>query len=289
MSGATPGIGVDVLDRTELRRLTERDWFLRFAYAPEELASADELGAERRQEFLAGRFAAKEAVLKALGKGMLQGIAPREICVGKAPDGAPEVRLPGRRTPPVALSISHKQNVVTAVAISMPGRDDPAGARNRKEENGEMTTSQLERDTARATTGDEEAATTAFLRVRVGQEDAHYGGGLVDGARVLKLFGDLVTEITVRTDGDEGLLAGYSDVRFTEPVQPGDYLEATARMVRRTRLRRIVELQARKVIAARPEDGASAAEPLEEPLLVCSATATTVIPAGKAEKTGEGR
>jgi 3-aminobutyryl-CoA ammonia-lyase len=34
------------------------------------------------------------------------------------------------------------------------------------------------------------------------QNDAHYGGNLVDGAQALALFGDLVTEIAIRTNGD---------------------------------------------------------------------------------------
>ncbi|MFJ4521037.1 3-aminobutyryl-CoA ammonia lyase [Streptomyces sp. NPDC088810] len=126
--------------------------------------------------------------------------------------------------------------------------------------------------------GEQTPETTAFLRVRVGQEEAHYGGDLVDGARILRLFGDLVTEITIRTDGDEGLLAQYSDVRFAAPVKPGDYIEARGRLVRRTRLRRVVELEAHKVLSARPGAGESAAAVLDAPQLVCSATATTVVP-----------
>jgi 3-aminobutyryl-CoA ammonia-lyase len=100
----------------------------------------------------------------------------------------------------------------------------------------------------------------------------------VDGARILRLFGDLVTEITIRTDGDEGLLAQYGDVRFAAPVKPGDYIEARARLVRRTRLRRVVELEAHKVLSARPETGESSAALLDAPQLVCTATATTVVP-----------
>ncbi|MEU9606669.1 holo-ACP synthase [Streptomyces sp. NPDC048057] len=285
-------VGVDVLDRAELRRLITRPWFLRFGYAPEETARAEEMSAERRLEFLAGRFAAKEAVLKVLGTGMLQGVAPREIYVDRDADGAPVVRFRGRAArlapPSIALSITHKQNVVAAVAIglthpagvdiaeaaSVPGLIDQlpgssGSALTDREELVTMSTADTEQQTD---------PTIAFLRVRIGQEDAHYGGGLVDGARVLRLFGDLVTEITVRTDGDEGLLAEYSDVRFTAPVAPGDYIEASGRVVRRTRLRRIVKLQAHKVIAARPAVGASAAEVLEAPQLVCEATATTVVP-----------
>ncbi|MFJ7062147.1 hotdog fold domain-containing protein [Streptomyces microflavus] len=100
---------------------------------------------------------------------------------------------------------------------------------------------------------------TVSLRVRIGHEDAHYGGQLVDGARILRLFGDLVTEITIRSDGDEGLLSEYACIRFTAPVHPGDYVEATVRLVRSTKLRRFVELKARKVIAATGEGPSSAA------------------------------
>ncbi|WP_198659113.1 3-aminobutyryl-CoA ammonia lyase [Nocardiopsis sp. FIRDI 009] len=132
--------------------------------------------------------------------------------------------------------------------------------------------------TAAAPPTDRDRPTTASLRVRLSESDAYYGGGVVEGARVLRLFGDLVTEITVREDGDEGLLSGYSDVRFTAPVAPGDYLEIHGRLVRRTRLRRVVELSAFKVISADPATRPSAARLLPEPQLVCSATATTVVP-----------
>jgi phosphopantetheine--protein transferase-like protein len=259
-------VGVDVLDCRELTRLIGRTWFLRFSYAPEEMASAENLSGDRRLEFLAGRFAAKEAVLKALGKGLLQDIALHEICVAKAEDGSPVVRFLGRAAElvrsPVTLSIAHKKNVVTAVAIRLHDRPEPE---------------QQEASTVSPANADNET-TEAFLRVRIGQEHGHYGGGLVDGARILQLFGDLVTEITIRTDGDEGLLSEYSAIRFTAPVRPGDYIEATGRLLRRTRLRRVVELEAYKVIEARPGMRPSAAETLDEPLLVCAATAITVIP-----------
>ncbi|MEU7033767.1 4'-phosphopantetheinyl transferase superfamily protein [Streptomyces sp. NPDC046237] len=285
----TARIGVDVLDRSELRRLIERPWFLRFGFAPEELAHAETLGADRRLEFLAGRFAAKEALLKVLGRGFLRGVTPREICVEHTPHGAPVVHLRGRAAqgdpPSVAVSITHKQNVIAAVAISLPSAADAAAEDGRTEsiESKEPDavpppnthTTATVQQSAR---GEQTPETTAFLRVRVGQEEAHYGGGLVDGARILRLFGDLVTEITIRSDGDEGLLAQYSDLRFTAPVKPGDYIEARGRLVRQTRLRRVVELQAHKVLGARPEAGESAAAVLDAPQLVCTATATTVVP-----------
>ena len=57
---------------------------------------------------------------------------------------------------------------------------------------------------------------------------AHYAGDLVDGAYVLGLFGDVATEMCIRTDGDEGLFASYSDVQFRAPVRAGDVVEVEA-------------------------------------------------------------
>ncbi|MFJ6694982.1 4'-phosphopantetheinyl transferase superfamily protein [Streptomyces sp. NPDC091272] len=282
----TVRVGVDVLDCSELRRLLERPWFLHFGFAPEELAHAETLGARRRLEFLTGRFAAKEAVLKVLGIGFLQGVAPREICVQHTPHGAPVVRLRERAaqlTPSVvSVSITHKENVVAAVAIGLPAPDGAAhdiGPTAAKEpEAVSLPTAETAAPLQQNALDGQASQTTALIRVRIGQEDAHYGGGLVDGAHILRLFGDLVTEITIRTDGDEGLLAQYADLRFTAPVKPGDYIEARGRLVRQTRLRRVVELEAHKVLSARPEAGDSAAAVLDTPQLVCTATATTVVP-----------
>ena len=61
---------------------------------------------------------------------------------------------------------------------------------------------------------------------------AHYAGNLVDGAYSLGLFGDVATEMCIRTDGDEGLFASYSDVQFRAPVRAGDVLEITCELVR---------------------------------------------------------
>ncbi|WP_431038365.1 holo-ACP synthase [Streptomyces sp. P6-2-1] len=121
-AGVPVGVGLDVLDRNELRALVTRDWFLRYCYAPEEIEQARALKGARRLEYLAGRFAAKEAVLKALGKGLLQGIAPRNICIGRAADGAPHVDLRAEAAraasrQAVRVSITHKNSVVAAAAL----------------------------------------------------------------------------------------------------------------------------------------------------------------------------
>ena len=119
------------------------------------------------------------------------------------------------------------------------------------------------------------------LRLRMSQADAHYGGGLVDGARMLALFGDVATELLVRLDGDEGLFRAYDAVEFLAPVRSGDYVEAEGEITRVGTTSRAMRFEARKVIAARTDLGESAAEVLAEPVVVCRATGTCVVPSEK--------
>jgi acyl-CoA hydrolase len=123
--------------------------------------------------------------------------------------------------------------------------------------------------------------TKVTLRLRMSAHDAHYAGELVDGARMLALFGDVATALLIGADGDEGLFAGYASVEFLAPVRAGDYIEAQGRIVRFGRTSREMEFEARKLIAARPDIGDSAAEVLVEPLVVCRARGTCVVPADK--------
>jgi 3-aminobutyryl-CoA ammonia-lyase len=109
---------------------------------------------------------------------------------------------------------------------------------------------------------------------------SHYGGGLIDGALVLGLFGDVATEICIRLDGDEGLFAGYDEVRFLAPVRTGDIIEAEGSVVRRGRRSRRVDFVARVPCRAAPERGPSAADVLDPPLVVVRASGTVVVPAG---------
>ena len=112
----------------------------------------------------------------------------------------------------------------------------------------------------------------------VSYADAHYGGSLVDGAFSLALFGDVATELCIRTDGDEGLFAGYSDVAFHQAVRAGDVLEVSAELVRVGRRSREVAFEARVVCRAEPERSASASRVLTEPLLATAARGTVVVP-----------
>ncbi|MEJ2852287.1 MULTISPECIES: hotdog fold domain-containing protein [unclassified Saccharothrix] len=107
---------------------------------------------------------------------------------------------------------------------------------------------------------------------------AHYGGNLVDGAYGLGLFGDVATELLIRTDADEGLFAGYSAVEFAAPIQAGDVIEATATLVRIGTRSREIEFEARVVCRSAPDRGPSAADVLDPPVVVTRARGTVVAP-----------
>ena len=120
---------------------------------------------------------------------------------------------------------------------------------------------------------------TVTHRRYVPYSHAHYAGHLVDGAYSLGLFGDVATEMCIRTDGDEGLFASYSDVQFRAPVRAGDVLEVTAELVAVGRRSRTLELTVTVVGRGRPDLGTSAAEMLDEPLVATTATGVVVVPA----------
>lgn len=120
-----------------------------------------------------------------------------------------------------------------------------------------------------------------ILRQRLSQADAHYGGNLVDGARILALFGDAATELCVRHDGDEGLLRAYDSVELLAPTFAGDFVEVEAELLGVGNTSRKLRFEARKVIRPRPDVSDSAAEALAEPVVVCRATGTVVVPKEK--------
>ena len=126
-----------------------------------------------------------------------------------------------------------------------------------------------------------EAFPTATIRRRLGSEDAHYGGNLVAGAKQLEIVGDLITELAMRYDGDEGLFRAYDAVEFLAPVHAGDFIEVTGEITRVGATSRAMRFEARKVIAPRPELSDSAAEVLAEPVVVCRASGTCVVPKEK--------
>lgn len=119
---------------------------------------------------------------------------------------------------------------------------------------------------------------TSLIRLRMSQADAHYGGNLVDGARMLQLFGDVATELLIINDGDEGLFVAYDEVEFKAPVYAGDYIEATGELISVGNSSRKMIFEARKVIKPRPDINDSAADVLDEPIVVCRAKGTCVVP-----------
>ncbi len=123
-----------------------------------------------------------------------------------------------------------------------------------------------------------EPGLTITHRRYVPYSHAHYAGNLVDGAYSLQLFGDVATEMCIRTDGDEGLFASYSDVQFRSSVHAGDILEVTAELVRVGTRSRVIDFVVRIVARGTPEVSGSAASVLDEPLVATTATGTVVVP-----------
>ena len=123
-----------------------------------------------------------------------------------------------------------------------------------------------------------------MIRVRMCNQDAHYGGQLVDGAKLLQLFGDVATELLIRFDGDEGLFRAYDSIDFLQPVYAGDYIEAIGRMTHIGNTSRKMEFEAKKVIRPRPDIHESACEVLDPPIVVCKASGTCVVPKEKQRK-----
>ena len=108
-----------------------------------------------------------------------------------------------------------------------------------------------------------------MIRLRMSSADAHYGGNLVDGAKMLQLFGDVATELLIIQDGDEGLFCAYDKVEFLAPVYAGDYIEAVGEITQVGNSSRQMQFEARKVIAPRTDISASAADVLAEPVIIC--------------------
>lgn len=123
---------------------------------------------------------------------------------------------------------------------------------------------------------DPEPEIRALVRLRLSPADARYGDRLVAGAKALEIFGDLETEIAIRTGGDEGLCVAYHSVEFLAPLYAGDFVEATAVVVAKGRTSRRIEAQLHKVISAEPDGTGHVHDP---PILAVRATAT-IVPAG---------
>jgi 3-aminobutyryl-CoA ammonia-lyase len=107
---------------------------------------------------------------------------------------------------------------------------------------------------------------------------AHYAGNLVDGAYSLAAFGDVATELCVRSDGDEGLFASYSDVQFKAPIRAGDCIEIEATLVRVGTRSREMRFEVRVTARGNPDRGESASDLLDPPLVATTARGVVVVP-----------
>lgn len=116
------------------------------------------------------------------------------------------------------------------------------------------------------------------LRMRLSAHQAHYGGGLVDGAFIMQIFGDVATELLIRNDGDEGLFRAYDSVDFLAPLYAGDYIEVSGWITKFGNTSRKMEFEAYKVIEALPSISESAAHVLKEKVLVAKALGTCIVP-----------
>jgi 3-aminobutyryl-CoA ammonia-lyase len=120
------------------------------------------------------------------------------------------------------------------------------------------------------------------LRVRISANDVHYAGNLVDGSHIMKLFGDVATELTIRYDGDEGLLRAYENVEFLEPVRGGDFLEITGKIIAVGNTSRKILFEAFKIISSSNDTSQeSACDVLNPPILAVKAIGTSVVTTNK--------
>ena len=119
---------------------------------------------------------------------------------------------------------------------------------------------------------------TVTHRRYVPYSHAHYAGNLVDGAYSLAAFGDVATEMCIRTDGDEGLFASYSDVQFLAPVRAGDCIEIEAALVRVGSRSRELSFAVRVVARGNAAQGGSAADFLDKPVIATTARGVVVVP-----------
>ncbi len=124
----------------------------------------------------------------------------------------------------------------------------------------------------------------SLIRLRMSTHDAHYGGNLVDGAKMLQLFGDVATELLILNDGDEGLFKAYDSVEFLAPVYAGEFIEVVGEIVTVGNSSRKMIFEARKVIVPRPDINDSACDVLAEPIVVCKASGTCVVLKDKQRK-----
>ncbi len=114
--------------------------------------------------------------------------------------------------------------------------------------------------------------------IRMRMSDGHYGGGLVDGAKLIGLISDAGTELQIAWSGDEGLLAAWHHIEQYEPVYMGDYIEVKTWFSRYGNTSADMEGAVYKVGELIDGGKTNAARIIDPPRLVMRASATGVTP-----------
>ena len=121
------GIGTDIIECPRIGMMIEQhgEVFLRRVYTEREIGYCQ--GRKHAMEHFAGRWAAKEAILKAIGTGWARGIAWTDVEVRNQPGGAPKVHVCGKAKEvardkgiaDILITISHCRTYATAYAIAV--------------------------------------------------------------------------------------------------------------------------------------------------------------------------
>ena len=178
------GLGVDIVEIARVRRILERTpSFRERVFSEEERANCD--ATANPEVHYATRFAAKEAVLKALGTGFSQGIGVRDVEVRRTSKGRPYAVLTGRakqvaqalgvRELPLSLSYTHTDAVACAMAIT------EGSVRAQQERRDPMEELARQFKEARTMLDDLDAAAPAPAQPQV--PDAHSAMGMVRDAQ----------------------------------------------------------------------------------------------------------
>jgi holo-[acyl-carrier-protein] synthase len=118
------GIGIDIAEIARIKRLLGREGFAEKIFTPSEIAFSEKHSAPEIS--LAGRFAAKEAIMKALGTGWAKGVSWRDITITHDEAGKPSVELTGEAgriadrlgAAAIFVSISHTGDYAVAQAVA---------------------------------------------------------------------------------------------------------------------------------------------------------------------------
>lgn len=120
------------------------------------------------------------------------------------------------------------------------------------------------------------------FRARMSFHDAHYAGEVVNGSRMLDIFGDVATDLTIRLHGHEGLYRTYEHVDFLAPVLAGDFIDYVGWITRVGKTSIQFHLEAYKVMQScfrsTPGVDVSFVEVLDPPILVGTADSIGVVP-----------